>query len=74
MQNRYYLCKICQDRKKDTSIKIAKDQECPVCLESYFPNEMTTIRCGNGHQTCSTCYDILKTLSNKCPLCRGKLY
>ena len=49
---------------------------CPVCLEFHPNTEMIEHQCGNGHQTCTHCYGILRAIEfpiQRCPLCRGQL-
>jgi hypothetical protein len=42
--------------------------DCPVCLELLNENNEKTIH--DNHKICCDCYDKLKDITTKCPLCR----
>ena len=46
---------------------VAKEMECPVCLE--VPKTIPIYQCQQGHIHCKDCHPKLAT----CPLCRGKI-
>jgi len=60
------ICHECNDKNINKC-------DCPICMDTFSELGMTKINCGNGHQTCSICYQILRKYSNKCPICRGVL-
>lgn len=69
IKRNHKLCKTCND----ASLKETEELDCPICLDKFLYKGMENTNCGNGHSTCKNCYDILKKLSTKCPICRGVL-